>query len=66
MANWDNKRSNEVCAICESTKLNGMHLHNIFICSECENTLIHTEATDPLYEQHVERLKKINISEMYS
>ena len=66
MANWDNKRSNEVCAICESTKLNGMHLHNIFICSECENTLIHTDTTDPLYEQHVERLRKINISETYS
>ena len=66
MANCENEKNNEVCAICESNKPDGMHLYNIFICSECENTLIHTEATDPLYKQYVEKMRKMNISETYS
>ena len=69
MANCEGKGNNpsyEVCAICESKKKEGMHLYNIFICSECEETLIHTETTDPLYKQHVEKLRKMNISETYS
>ncbi|OCA88484.1 sigma factor G inhibitor Gin [Pradoshia sp. D12] len=69
MANCEretNDHLNEECAICESTKKKGMHLYNIFICSECEDVLIHTETNDPLYNEHVEKLKKMNISSIYS
>ena len=68
MANYEheeNKPSYEVCAICEAKKKEGIHLYNIYICSECEEALIHTEATDPLYKRHVEKMRKMNISETY-
>ena len=62
----ENRQSFEACAICELTKKEGIHLYNIFLCTDCEETLIHTEANDPLYQQHIEKLRKMNISETYS
>ncbi len=69
MANCEREINNqhyEECAICELTKKEGMHLYNIFICSECEDVLIHTETNDPMYNEHIEKLRKMNISGIYS
>ena len=56
----------EECAICELKKKEGIHLYNIFLCPECENILIQTEVNDPLYEQHMEKLRKMNLSGIYT
>ena len=61
-----NGQSFEACAICEVKKKEGIHLYNIFLCMACEKALIHTEASDPLYHHHIEKLRKMNISETYS
>lgn len=69
MANCEseiNNHSFEECAICECQKHEGLHLSNIFICSECEVALVHTETNDPIYRQHIEKLRKMNISGIYS
>ena len=69
MTNCDRKKSRqsfETCAICELSKKEGMQLYNIFLCAECEETLILTEANHPLYQLHIEKLRKMNISETYS
>lgn len=69
MANCEseiNNSPNEECAICECRKQEGMHLYNIYICSECEVALVHTETNDPSYRKHIEKLRKMNISGTYS
>ena len=69
MANCERETTNnhyEECAICELMKKKGIHLYNIYICSECENILVHTETNDPMYNKHVEKLRKMNISSISS
>ncbi|WP_442862502.1 sigma factor G inhibitor Gin [Bacillus sp. USDA818B3_A] len=56
----------ETCVICESQKTKGIHLYTSFICTDCENDLIHTDTNDPRYKYFLKQLKKINTPEIFS
>ena len=56
----------ETCVICESLKPRGIHLYTSFICTDCENDLIHTDTNDPRYKYFLKQLKKITTPEIFS
>ena len=56
----------ETCVICESLKPKGIHLYTSFICTDCENDLIHTDTNDPRYKYFLKQLKKITTPEIFS
>lgn len=56
----------ELCGICEEKKEAGIHLYKIFICSECERNMIHTEPREEKYQYYLQKLKNINHSRLYS
>jgi len=39
----------ERCGICEEEKERGIHLYKMFICTECEQNMIHTEPREEKY-----------------
>lgn len=51
-----------VCVICEEEKESGIHLYNLFICSECENNMIHTQPREEKYQYYLKKLKDMNHS----
>lgn len=50
----------EMCGICEEEKEQGIHLYKLFICSECEWNMIHTEPKEEKYRYYLKKLKNIN------
>lgn len=52
----------ERCGICEEKKEKGIHLYQLFICTECEHNMIHTEPREEKYKYYLKKLKKINQS----
>jgi hypothetical protein len=56
----------ETCVICESQKSKGIHLYTSFICTDCENDLIHTDTNDPRYKYFLKQLRKITTPEIFS
>lgn len=56
----------ESCIICEQQKWRGIHLYTSFICTDCEQDLIHTEADHPKYKYFLKQLKKVNTPEIFS
>jgi len=56
----------ESCVICEEFKEKGIHLYTVFICTECEMELIHTETNHPKYKYFLKQLKKITTPEIFS
>lgn len=54
------------CGICEDEKKEGIHLYNLFICSECEYNMIHTEPREEKYQYYVRKLKAVRQSKLYS
>ncbi|MGP7819483.1 sigma factor G inhibitor Gin [Niallia sp. 01092] len=48
----------EKCLICEKHKLMGIHLYHTFICSDCEQEIVHTKTSDLNYLFYINRLKK--------
>ncbi|MED4228321.1 sigma factor G inhibitor Gin [Neobacillus cucumis] len=56
----------ETCVICESLKPKGIHLYSSFICTDCENDLIHTDTNDPRYKYFLKQLRKITTPEIFS
>lgn len=48
------------CGICEEKKEVGIFLYKLFICSECERNMIHTEPREAKYEYYLKKLKNIN------
>ncbi|WP_445492843.1 sigma factor G inhibitor Gin [Niallia sp. 03133] len=48
----------EKCLICGHHKLKGIHLYHSFICSDCEQDIIHSKTSDLNYLFYVKRLKK--------
>lgn len=56
----------ERCGICEEEKERGIHLYNLFICSECENNMIHTEPREEKYQYYLRKLKNISQPKLYS
>lgn len=56
----------EKCGICEEDKMNGIHLYNLFICTECEYNMLHTEPREEKYQYYLQKLKNINQPTLYS
>lgn len=54
------------CGICEDWKKEGIHLYRLFICSECEYNMIHTEPREEKYEYYLKKLKNMNQSSLSS
>lgn len=54
------------CGICEEEKQAGIHLYTMFICSECEHNMIHTEPREEKYNYYLHKLKNINHTKLYS
>ncbi|HLR79535.1 MAG TPA: sigma factor G inhibitor Gin [Bacillota bacterium] len=56
----------ERCGICEEEKERGIHLYNLFICSECEYNIIHTEPREEKYNYYLKKLKNITRPTLFS
>lgn len=56
----------ESCVICEERKLRGIHLYTSFICTDCEQDLVHTETDHPKYKFFLQQLKKVTTPEIFS
>lgn len=56
----------ESCVICEEKKLRGIHLYTSFICTDCEQDLIHTDTNHPKYKFFLQQLKKVTTPEIFS
>jgi hypothetical protein len=56
----------EYCGICEEKKQRGIHLHNLFICTECEYNMIHTEPREEKYNYYLQKLKNMNQPSLFS
>lgn len=48
-----------VCGICEEVKKRGLQIYRLFICSECEQNMIHTEPREKKYAYYLKKLKNI-------
>jgi predicted nucleic acid-binding Zn ribbon protein len=47
------------CIVCGEAKEEGISIWNQFICSECEQEMIHTEVEDKRYSYFINKLKTI-------
>lgn len=56
----------EHCGICEEEKSKGIHLYTMFICTDCEYNMIHTEPREEKYNYYLRKLKNINQPKLYS
>lgn len=65
VGNLKTKTEPEMCIICEQMKPSGIHLYTSFICSDCENEIVHTETGDPRYLYFIRQLKAIGKPQMY-
>ncbi|WP_087973994.1 sigma factor G inhibitor Gin [Oceanobacillus rekensis] len=54
------------CGICEEEKATGIHLYTMFICTDCEYNMIHTEPREEKYNYYLRKLKNINQPKLYS
>jgi hypothetical protein len=54
------------CGICEEEKAKGIHLYTMFICTDCEYNMIHTEPREEKYNYYLRKLKNINQPKLYS
>ncbi|KFN01046.1 carnitine--CoA ligase [Bacillus clarus] len=52
----------EICIVCEKKREDGIHVHNSFICDECEHDMVNTETNDPKYIYYLTQLRKIEVS----
>ncbi|MBM7573124.1 sigma factor G inhibitor Gin [Aquibacillus albus] len=56
----------EICGICNEDKDKGIHLYNLFICSDCEQKIVQTEPKEEKYKHYVNKLKRVNQPTLYS
>ncbi len=54
------------CVICEEKKAEGIHLYTLFICTQCEYNIIHTEVREDKYRYYVQKLKNMNQPSLFS
>lgn len=47
------------CIICDQHKMEGIHIYDSFICSECEQEMVVTDVVDLKYSFFIKRLKRI-------
>lgn len=50
------------CGICEEKKEAGINVYKLFICSECERNMIHTEPREEKYQYYLEKLKNVQLT----
>ncbi|MHA6252935.1 sigma factor G inhibitor Gin [Oceanobacillus sp. CAU 1775] len=62
----ENVKATQRCGICEEQKELGIHLYTLFICTDCEFNMIHTEPHEEKYRYYVKKLKNINQHQLYS
>jgi len=48
-----------LCGICEEVKREGLKIYRLFICSDCERNMIHTEPREEKYAYYLTKLKNI-------
>ncbi|QWU16313.1 Inhibitor of sigma-G Gin [Paenibacillus sophorae] len=51
----------EVCIICGQEKEEGIRIVSQFICEDCEEEMVRTEAEDAKYRFFIGRMKKIGL-----
>jgi hypothetical protein len=56
----------ETCVICEIQKNDGIHLYTSFICTDCENEMIHTQTSHPNYKFFLQQMRKVNQPTIFS
>lgn len=56
----------EHCGICEEEKEQGIRLYKLFICSECEWNMIHTEPREEKYNYYLQKLKNMDQPTLFS
>ncbi|MBO1004747.1 sigma factor G inhibitor Gin [Pseudogracilibacillus auburnensis] len=56
----------EKCIVCEEPRQHGIHLYTSFICTSCEEAMIHTSTKDPVYKHYVKQLRVIKESKILS
>ncbi|MFZ3591004.1 sigma factor G inhibitor Gin [Bacillus sp. DJP31] len=49
----------ETCMICEQEKEKGIHVYTSFLCIECENEMINTQTSHPMYKFYLQQMRKI-------
>lgn len=54
------------CGICEEEKAKGIHLYTMFICTDCEYNMIHTEPREEKYKYYLHKLKNVKKPKLYS
>ncbi|WP_416148095.1 sigma factor G inhibitor Gin [Salipaludibacillus sp. HK11] len=50
------------CLICSSSSEEGIHLLDLFICSNCEGELVDVDVGDPQYSMYVRKLRRVRDS----
>ncbi|MFG6150797.1 sigma factor G inhibitor Gin [Halobacillus sp. B23F22_1] len=59
-------KSTDCCSICSKQTDDGIYLLRIYICSSCENEMIHTSTEDPKYKFYIEQMNKAHRAIIYS
>ncbi len=54
------------CGICETEKVEGIHIYQMFICTECEQEIVHTEPEAVIYREYIQKLKGMTQMKLYS
>ncbi|WP_028543472.1 sigma factor G inhibitor Gin [Paenibacillus taiwanensis] len=52
-------RTEHCCIVCGQQKTEGMVIVNQFICSGCEQEMVHTDVKDDKYPFYVHQLKRL-------
>ncbi|RIV24411.1 hypothetical protein D2Q93_06970 [Alicyclobacillaceae bacterium I2511] len=47
------------CIVCGRSQSIGLNICGQFICSDCEQEIVHTEVSDPRYPYFIECMKQI-------
>lgn len=49
----------ETCIICQQQKPQGIRIFGQFLCTECEQEIVHTDVEDARYAHYIDRMKQI-------
>lgn len=52
----------EKCSVCEQKKEEGIHLTDIYICSNCEREIVNSDVNDEFYKYYLQKLRKLKKS----
>jgi superfamily II helicase len=49
------------CIVCDLPHAEGIEIYGQFICADCEQEMVRTEASELRYQYYVQRLKRIRM-----